>query len=308
MDKDKLTKEFYAQIKYPGPNSLITYQWAQRLKPYIPSKEFLLLDAGCGAGRHTAGFLDLYPNCNAICLDISKPSLELAEALFKEKGFSNRVKILNQSFLNEISVDNLADCAISIGALHHSTDIIKSICNIKNALKPGGILGVMLYSKKSHYKRYMLKEAISILGLNKDLESAKVAVESFNKKYGSFFDKTIRTIYQDIRDNVSRKVKQILKISSYGNPTHISVSDAMFADAYLAPVDNAYDTFEVKEILEKANLEVLEFITLGNINKKHLPDTWVNSWEKLGFWEKVRVMELIDPLPRSWSIICKKKG
>ena len=215
---------------------------------------------------------------------------------------------MNQSFLDEISINNLADCAISIGALHHSTDIIKSINNIKNALKPGGILGMMFYSKKGHYKRYMLREAISILGLNKDLESAKVAVKSFNKKYGSFFDKTIRTIYQDIRDNVSRKVKQILKIRSYGYPTHISISDAMFADAYLAPVDEAYDTFEIKKILEKADLEVLEFVTLGNINKKRLPDTWVNSWEKLGFWEKVRIMELIDPLPKSWSIICKKKA
>ena len=98
---EKLTADFYSKLKYPGPNALTTYLWANRLKPYIKKKKFIFLDAGCGSGRHTAGFLDLYPDSKAICLDVSKHSLDLARELFKRKGYLHRVNFINQSFLKK---------------------------------------------------------------------------------------------------------------------------------------------------------------------------------------------------------------
>ena len=46
---------------------------------------------------------------------------------------------------------------------------------------------------------------------------------------------------------------------------------------------------------------------MGNINNKNLlPDLWLNEWEKYDYWKKVKLIELLDPEPASWSIIARK--
>ena len=71
MATETQVKDFYSVIRYPGPDALITYLWANRLKPYAPKGSFVFLDAGCGSGRHTAGMLDRFPRARAHCLDLS---------------------------------------------------------------------------------------------------------------------------------------------------------------------------------------------------------------------------------------------
>ena len=81
----------------------------------------------------------------------------------------------------------------------------------------------------------------------------------------------------------------------------------MISDSYLAPIDVSFDTLGLKKLIEEANLEVIEFLSLGRMDKTLLPKSWIKPWDNLKFWQKVQVMEIVDPTPTSWSIICRKK-
>lgn len=302
----KLTADFYSKLKYPGPNALTTYLWANYLKPYLKNKKFTFIDAGCGSGRHTAGMLDLYPNSKAICLDVSKNSLELAKELFKQKGHLNRVKFINQSFLNEIRLKNQVDLGLAIGTIHHTPNPSKALKNITKTLKPGGILGLMVYSDKSSQRRYEIKKAIKLLSLNKTLKNAEQAIVDYELKYEGFMDKNLRTIIRDIRNFLSHRIKVIMKIKSHGYLKDLSKS-ILVADTYLAPIDVSFDTQGIKKLLEKSNLEIIEFISRERMmDEKMLPRSWLKPWKKLDFWNKVQIMEIINPSPTSWSLICRK--
>ena len=301
----KLTSDFYTKLKYPGPNALITYVWAKRLKPYLKNKKFTFLDAGCGSGRHTAGMLELYPNSKAICLDFSKSSIELAKELFKQKGYLNRVKFINQSFLSEIKIENKVDLGLAIGTIHHTPNPLKALKNISKTLKPGGILGLMVYSDRSSQRRYEIKKVIELLGLNKTLKVAEQAIVDYELKYDRFLDKSLRTIIRDIRNLLSHKIKVIMRIKSHGYEKSL-LKSIIVADSYLTPIDVSFNTQDIKKLLEKNNLEILELLSLGRIDEKVLPRSWIKPWKKLDFWNKVQIMEIINPSPTSWSLICRK--
>ena len=303
--EDKRVADFYSKIQYPGPDSLITYLWAVRLKSYLPKTPFVLLDAGCGAGRHTAGFLDLYSNCTAVCLDAASDSLEAAETLFEKKGFSDRAGLLNQSYLEEITLDSPADCAIAIGTIHHCPNPKKALVNIVDALKPGGILGLMVYSDRSTQQRYEIKEAITLLGLTRSIEETGKAVRDYRAMYKGILDKTLRTVIRDVRNALSHRVKTLLGIRRHGYRPDL-LSDVIVADGYLSPIDVSFNTMGLKELIECAHLEVVDFVGFGRMDESLLPSSWREKWQHLDFWEKVRIMELIDPSPTSWSLICRK--
>src|SRR5690554_5549799 len=114
VDAQAEVAEFYALIRYPGPDALVTYLWANRLAGFVPDKPFTFLDAGCGTGRHSAGMLDRYPQARGYCIDLSAPSLQAASALLSAKGFSDRVEVWQASFLDPIRVPEPVDVALAI--------------------------------------------------------------------------------------------------------------------------------------------------------------------------------------------------
>ena len=106
------------------------------------------------------------------------------------------------------------DLGLAIGTIHHTPNPSKALKNITNALKPGGILGLMVYSDRSSQKIYQIKKAIDILSLNKNLKIAEKAIVDYQFKYEGFMDKSLRTIISDIRNFLSHRIKVILKIKA----------------------------------------------------------------------------------------------
>ena len=81
----------------------------------------------------------------------------------------------------------------------------------------------------------------------------------------------------------------------------------MVADSYLAPIDVSFDTQGIKKLLETSNLEIINLLSLGRIDEKILPKSQIKPWKKLDFWNKVQIMEIINPSPTSWSNLQKTK-
>ena len=303
--EDIKQKKFYSEIKYPGPNSTLTYLWASRIsKYYNKDKAFTLLDAGCGSGNDICAFLDYYKNCNAIGVDQSLPSLEILKERCQNMGFNNRFKSINQSYLEEFKLNNKADISIAIGTIGHSSNADLALKNIIKNTKEGGMIGLMLYSTFGTYEKNKLIEAINILKPKNDEEFMDY-VYDFEKQYPHLLYKPLNTIIINLKNYISHYLRRIFKNKTYGYLESLP-ADTVYKDAYITKIEKSFTLDEVIELTKNNKLEILEFYSLGDINIKKIPKKWKRQWEKLSFIDKARISSLINFKPTSWSILTKR--
>ena len=300
--------DFYARLQYPGPDALVTKVWANRLKKFIESRPFELLDAGCGSGRHTAGFLLVYPGALAVGIDMSESSLQQAEALIDRLGLSERTTFLCMSFSEPLELQETFDVVLAVGTIHHSPNPVNSMINLANVLKPQGLFACMLYSARGHVRRYEIKELLRIMSKG-DHECMQSFYESYSKKYQSWFDKSPRQMAADLRKYVSRwKYRLLRKEENFGYRLRERNNVIFFLDRFAVPIDHAFTSTELREMLDQAGLELVEMFNLGRPEPSLLPDGWRARWNELEMWEKIRVCELLDPKPESFSFVARKRS
>lgn len=304
MSDANAVKDFYSVLKYPGPDALVTYLWGQRIRQFVTNDNFVFLDAGCGSGRHSAGILDLYPDAKGYCLDFSKPSIEEAKALFKAKGFDDRASLINASYLDKIDLPEPVDIALAIGTIHHTPDPALALKNIAETVKPGGYVACMVYGERGHRRRYEVKEAINLLD---DPANGISFFKDYQNTYEGFMDQPLRVLLRDWKNKAGHITRRLLGKKTTGYFVGLT-NDIMRSDVISNPIDVAFDTNGVRNLVENAGLEVVNMLGVGRLDPTLLPPSWREGWEALPYWDKVRVIELIDPMPKSWSFICKKPG
>ena len=303
MTTESQVEDFYSAIRYPGPDALITYLWANRLKPYVPKEPFVFLDAGCGSGRHAAGILDLFPQARGHCLDLSQPSLDEADALFTAKEFRDRASFIQGSYLDPIDLPEPVDIAIAIGTIHHCTDPGQALKNIADCVKPGGHVACMIYGSRGHQRRYELKEALGLV--SDSFEELEALHKNYKRKYQSLLDRTPRSVIRTSRDQISHFTNRILGRKRFGYQIYQDTG-LFLRDGMMSPIDVAFDTNGVKNLLDISGLELVANLGLGRLDTSLLPEGWKPHWDKLDVWQRTRLSELLDPQPRSWSFIAQK--
>jgi SAM-dependent methyltransferase len=303
MKTQSAVEDFYATLRYPGPDALITYLWANRLAPYVPQGPFTFLDAGCGSGRHTAGMLDRYKQAHAVCLDVSQPSLDAAAALLEAKGFAGRADLRKGSYLDAVDLPEPVDLALAIGTIHHCPDPAHALANIAAAVKPGGYVACMVYGSRGHLRRYELKEALGML--TRDYRELERLHGSYESKYRSRLDQTPRMMLADMRNRASHRLSRLLGRKRHGYRAVLG-GEQFLRDEMMNPIDVAFDTFGIRALVEGAGLTIVAMLGVGRHDKSLLPRGWEAGWEKLDFWQRTRLSELIDPAPKSWSFIARR--
>jgi SAM-dependent methyltransferase len=107
----------------------------------------LVLDVGCGMGR----FAEVATRWGArvIGIDLSAAA-EVAACNLQDREFlAMQADVMALPFAAETF-----DCIYSIGVLHHTPDCEKAFKSLPRYLKPGGILGVWLYSGYNKWYRF----------------------------------------------------------------------------------------------------------------------------------------------------------
>lgn len=306
-DKDLKQKQFYSDIKYPGPRSTLTYLWAKRISKYFKKNDkFIFLDAGCGSGNDICAILDYFESCYAVGVDQSKPSLDVLLNRSKIMKFNDRLTCLNQSYLDDFQLEEKADISIAIGTIGHSSNPDLALKNIIKNTKKNGLIGLMLYSEFGTYNKNKLIDAINILKPKDDVEFLEY-VYSFEKKYPRFLYEPLNKNLIRIRDYISHYLRRLFKNKSYGYLASLP-KDIIYKDAYLTKIEKSFNFEEVLDLIDKNNLEILEFYSLGKINKNKIPFKWIKKWNDLSFLEKARISSLINNNPSSWSIMTKLKS
>jgi SAM-dependent methyltransferase len=301
VDAQAEVAEFYALLRYPGPDALITYLWPNRVARFVPEGPFTFLDAGCGAGRHTAGMLDRYREARGFCFDLSRPSLDAAATLLEAKHFTERAQLWRASYLDPIRVSEPVDLALAVGTIHHCPDPARALTNIAAAVKPGGHVACMVYGARSHRRRYDIKEAIAMLA--GDMSETEALYRSYQAKYASLLDTTPRVMLRSVRNRASHLVNRALGRKRHGYRTDQQTS-VFILDTIASPIDVAFDTAGLRALVEAAGLDIVAMFGVGRHDASLLPQGW--NWDRLNFWQKTRLSELLDPDPKSWSFIARK--
>lgn len=106
-----------------------------------------VLEVGCGIaidGRYLASHGACYQ-----AVDLSRESLRLAAAHFALKGL--RARFVNADATRLPFADGSFDVVMSIGVLHHVPDMESACREVVRVARPGGMVRVMLYNRRSYH-------------------------------------------------------------------------------------------------------------------------------------------------------------
>ena len=228
--------------------------------------------AGCGTNQ--AVFTALrFRNATIIGSDVSESSLALCADTAKQLGTTNLT--LRQESLNRVSYSGEFDYIISTGVIHHTTDPGLSLQKLATALKPSGVLELMVYNRYHRVHTTAFQKAVRAFGAEKrndfetEMRIAKDIIE------GSSLNNTMSLFLEQYRD----------------------CPEAQLADALLQPVEYSFTVESLGELAARCGLEFLAPCL-----------SFYDRRNEIGFWnmefDNEELQRRYDSLPDShrWQI------
>jgi len=130
--------------------------WKHRSIPPRPA----IWVAGCGTNQALITAL-AYPNANVVGSDISAPSLDLAARGMRDLSIGN-LELRHES-LNAVQYQEAFDYIVCTGVIHHNSHPATALQCIARALKPNGILELMVYNRYQRIPSSCFQKALRIL-------------------------------------------------------------------------------------------------------------------------------------------------
>lgn len=116
--------------------------------------------AGCGTNQ--AVFVALrFPNARVIASDLSRESLAICAHSAKHLGLKN-LELQNES-INRLDYRERFDYVVCTGVIHHNADPAAALAKLRAALKPSGVLELMVYNRYHRIATSAIQEAVRIL-------------------------------------------------------------------------------------------------------------------------------------------------
>jgi len=246
-DSAAAVQDFYERFPYPLPvDSLDFYQrhWQdpQRRRadyhlfwPDQPYREdFSILVAGCGTSQAAKHALR-WRAARVIGIDFSAASVRCTQALQRQYDLDNlEVHQLPIERVGELGMS--FDQIVCTGVLHHLPDPDSGLRSLAGALKPHGVMHLMVYAKYGRTGVYMLQEFCRRIGI-------------------------------EATDDGLRNLLAALEALPLGHPLAQLLRHApdfrqraALADALLHPQDRAYSVPELFEFLEAGGLRFARWV------------------------------------------------
>lgn len=296
---DAANREFYARFPYPGPPMTFprledplfeTVMLNQSLGSYthdnIPPEAKIWV-AGCGTNQALYTALR-FPKATVIGSDISPASLDLCLSNSKKLGVNNLT--LREESLNCVTYDQQFDYVICTGVIHHNADPSVPLANIARALRPTGVLELMVYNYFHRILTTAFQKAVRMVSrfegrrtsYDEELELAKAFIAS--------------------EPITSRMAGFISSISA----------EAQIADAFIQPVEFSYTVESLNELITSCGLELLlpcfnQFDAISNRSwamrfKSKAVQEQIDSLPDIARWQVVNLL-LLEESPMLWFFL-----
>jgi SAM-dependent methyltransferase len=185
-------RDFYERMPYPTPLSSLDehrelYKNPERRRatfhliwPTEQSRENLeILVAGCGTSQ-AARYALREPNARVTAIDISDASLRHTSDLQRKYNLENLE--LHQLPIESVQeIGRSFDLVVCTGVLHHLPDPDCGLRSLRDVLRPGGAMRLMVYARYGRTGIYMMQEYCRLLGIvasTKDLRDLGAAIEA----------------------------------------------------------------------------------------------------------------------------------
>jgi SAM-dependent methyltransferase len=242
---DAINADFYGRFQFP---------WAPTAfdSPTDPDFETIMLNqslgswdhslipinpkiwvAGCGTNQ--AIFTALrFPKATILGTDLSTTSLETSTTTAGHLGISN-VEFRRES-INNATFEHEFDYVICTGVIHHNADPEVPLAKLSRALKPNGILELMVYNRYHRIETTAFQKAIRIL--------ADTAAETNFEAEMQIAQRIIAGF------KMPNNMAQFLE-------NYKECPESRLADALLQPVEYSFTIPSLESLAASCNLELL---------------------------------------------------
>lgn len=218
-----MTVNEYLRQKFP----LVSFQ------PFEKVIDVEILIAGCGTGRHSIGTARKISDAHVLAIDLSLTSLSYAKRKTQELGLTN-IDYAQADILKLGSINRTFDVIESGGVLHHLADPFAGWRVLLSLLRPGGFMGIALYSAVARRHIFKARTLIADQGYASTVED-------------------IRQCRQDLMGmDVGAGFSELLKISDF-----FSISDCR--DLLFHVQEHCMTLTEIEAFLSANNLQFLGF-------------------------------------------------
>lgn len=242
---DELLGDFYGTYPWPWQPTTFSHIDDFRLEAAMVNQDIgdwkhsrlaenpAIWVAGCGTNQalHTAL---KFPLGTVIGSDVSGPSLNLARTNAGKLGIANLT--LRQESINQVEYQKQFDYIISTGVIHHNADPRATLERLSVALKPGGILELMVYNRCHRLLNTSFQKAIRIFG-----EQQK----TLNFESDFLLARTLANNFP-VRNQMAGLLAETR-----------NAPDAEFADLLIHPLEHSYTIESIEALAANCGLEIL---------------------------------------------------
>lgn len=242
---DDLNAKFYGRFPYPWRPVEFNYladpdfervmlnqnlgDWRHETVPARPK----IWVAGCGTNQAVYTALK-FPAAEVVGSDLSEQSLELSAQSAGELGLTNLS--LRRESINHAPYEEEFDYVICTGVIHHNADPAEPLCRLRRALRPAGVLELMVYNRFHRITTTAFQKAVRLLGgstpaggFERELGLARRIINCFTAK------NTMGAFLEGYRDT----------------------PETALADSLLQPVEFSYTVESLRELADGCGLEFL---------------------------------------------------
>lgn len=244
---DAVNARFYGRFPYPWRPTNFLYpadggmasdmlgqsvgDWDHRLVPKRPR----IWVAGCGTNQAVQLALH-YPLATIVGSDLSTPSLDLCAATLRSMGLRN-VELRNES-LNAVPYEAEFDFIVCTGVIHHNSDPRATLHRLVRALKPSGVMELMVYNRFHRLMNTAVQKSVRLLTGGELADGWDAQVRILNQMMGSLPDD-------------SEAAKHLAQFQGQPN--------ARVADSLLQPVEHSYTVESLNDLASACGLEIMTY-------------------------------------------------
>jgi len=301
---DRRNSEFYSRFPFPWPpmtfptledpqfETVMLNQsigdWKHSL---IPEKPRIWV-AGCGTNQGIYTALQ-FPRASITASDISPSSIEISSQRALDFSLSN-IRFRQES-LNKIDYQGEFDYILCTGVVHHNANPQAALSRVARALKPNGILELMVYNR-------------------------------YHRTFTTAIQKVVRLFHQsDISESrLDEELKTARKIIATG-PVAAEIRtqllkwpEAKLADHLMQPVEHSYTVESLAHLADECGLE-LRLSCFNQFDKSNNRFSWNIRFEDVKFQQRyaglpdrvrwqISNLLLLENSPMLWFYLQRRSG
>ena len=241
---DELNARFYGKIRYPWPPFFFERLaerrfWADALdqdvgrreRPVLPREGARVWVAGCGTNQAVITAL-MFPDARVVGSDVSAGSLEVAGRNAAQLGVGNLE--LREESIHRAGYREEFDYVVCTGVVHHTADPEGALARLSAALRPAGVMQLMVYNRYHRAMTTAFQKAVrALLGGAGGYEEEMALARRFVHHYAG-------------AGNVAGW------LAGYRD-----APDAQLADTLVQPVEHSYTVESLERMARGAGLELL---------------------------------------------------